>query len=326
MRDLIDRKRVPGGFEQINKKIKELSANIRPTLTTQAAAWRVVTTQAEAEADGASPTVTTWPGNLLGVPAVGGMKGSPRVAVVGGVPLPEFLGGLNFEVVNKDKAIAEQRQALTDQDQEMSEHIGTVVQAVRLVAPSSHFLFAETPSIGRGVVMESDLLKAIVQFTASKPDVLLIPLALKDSPIWSEVLGRLAKQSVVVVAGGNEGPTTKVQLDQTGLLEVLMSVAAVDTQGLPAHFSSTSEKAFWAPGVDIPLQIVVNKRLTSQIRNGTSYAAALAAGVAARILDEKKDLEPQRVIALLRATSQPVSPKGPPVLNLAAALKKLQGL
>jgi hypothetical protein len=104
-----------------------------------------------------------------------------------------------------------------------------------------------------------------------------------------------------------------------------MSVASVGKNGERADFSSKSDLAFWAPGVDIPLQLRVKTQLTHLVRSGTTYSAALAGGVVARILDRKPGLTPAEVIKLLRDTAKPAAlPDGPPILNLAAALGKLQ--
>jgi subtilisin family serine protease len=59
------------------------------------------------------------------------------------------------------------------------------------------------------------------------------------------------------------------------------------------------------------------------LMSGTSYAAAFAAGAAARVVDRDPQLSPQQVIALLKTTSVRVSPNGPAVLNVDNALDKV---
>jgi hypothetical protein len=303
---LVDPKKEPDNYNKLKDKVKELADTLgQPALTQASPVARAA-------------IVSTWPGNILAIPSGVGMKGAPRIAVLGGVPLPEILKGLDHEVVN-------QKENGEEDDSTMREHIATVVEAVQIVAPQAHFIFAEMRSFSGGAVI-SDLLNSLRALSKTKPHVLLVPLrAQHHSPEYAAEFARLAKMFVIVVAGGNDGLTSPVQFDEEKLLNDLISVAAVDKKGRPADFSSKSDQAFWAPGVDIPLQIVVDKLSTPQIRNGTSYSAALAAGVVARVLDERKDLSPQEVIKLLRETSKAIADGGPPVLNLAAALEKLNG-
>jgi subtilisin family serine protease len=99
-----------------------------------------------------------------------------------------------------------------------------------------------------------------------------------------------------------------------------MVVAAVDEQGKPTSFTQQDREAFWAPGEKIPIEPRPGKRDAGA---GTSYAAALAAGVAARVLTEHPRLELLELLDVLRGTARPIGAGGVPVLNLAAALGKL---
>lgn len=64
---------------------------------------------------------------------------------------------------------------------------------------------------------------------------------------------------------------------------------------------------FWAPGEKIPVQPRAGK---TEARAGTTYAAALAAGVAARVLGEHPKLGAPRLIDTLRETAEPVKSGG----------------
>ena len=82
-----------------------------------------------------------------------------------------------------------------------------------------------------------------------------------------------------------------------------MSVGSVGANGLASGFSPRSDKAYWAPGEDIPLRLVASGRVTTM--SGTTFSAALAAGVVARVLDKKPGLKPKEVLKLLRETAWP---------------------
>jgi hypothetical protein len=305
---LLDRNKDSELYNNLSQRIEKLTAKLEtPAL-------------AAAAVEAPSPVVTTWPGNLLAVPSGAVMRGAPRVAVLGGVPLPDFLKRLDHEVVNEAEEV--------EADPVMSEHIATLIETVQLIAPRAHYLFAKIPSSTSLGLSESDLLRSVETLSAHKPDVLLVDFSTPEpSPAYISEFARVAKLCPVVVAGGNEGPQSPVLFTQANLLDDLISVDAVDKRGLPAEFSSKSDRAFWAPGVDIPLKLIVDNRSTPQIRDGTSYAAALAAGVVARVLDANEDLKskPQDVIRLLRETSKPVVDGGPPILNVARALEKSKG-
>ena len=57
--------------------------------------------------------------------------------------------------------------------------------------------------------------------------------------------------------------------------------------------------------------------------NGTSYAAALSAGVVARLLGEFPKVDTRTLRATLATTAQPQTNGGPLIINLARARKKL---
>ena len=95
-------------------------------------------------------------------------------------------------------------------------------------------------------------------------------------------------------------------------------VAATDLQGRKAPFTQESAKVFWAPGTDLTFQI--GNRI--ETRSGTTYAASIAAGVAARVLGDNT-LELPRLLKILRSTSLG-TPPNPLVVNLDRALATLK--
>lgn len=301
---LVDRGKEGEVYERLEKKIAALNKSLEPAGATPATPAHV-------------PVVKTWPLGLLAVPVAPPMQRSPRVAVLGSTPSPDLLSQLDSpEVLN--------RPALGQQSREMQNHTDTAVAAIQAVAPKAHFIFAATPRQGEGGLSLRDLTLALQELLQAKPQVLVIPLRPpSQDPAYTELVARAAKECVVVVAAGNDGAERPAQFEAAGLLDVLMSVAAVGKNGGPAEFSSRSDKAFWAPGVDIPLRFPLGGRVAQEVRSGTTYSASLAAGVVARVLDRKPDLMPPEVLKLLRDTAKPAMAGGPPVLNLAAALEKL---
>ena len=83
----------------------------------------------------------------------------------------------------------------------------------------------------------------------------------------------------------------------------------------------STKDVFWAPGEKIPVEPKPGK---PEARAGTTYAAALAAGVVARILAEHPKIESKRLLDTLRETSRPAKAGGPAILNLEGALAALR--
>jgi subtilisin-like proprotein convertase family protein len=126
----------------------------------------------------------------------------------------------------------------------------------------------------------------------------------------------VAKKTIVVLPAGNsrgEPPP----FDGDPLATKILVVASVDRKGKPSTFTQQGRGVLWAPGEQIPV------RPTDRIetRDGTTYSAALAAGIAARLIAKHPGVRPERVVALLKDSAKPAGEGGSPVINLEAALK-----
>jgi serine protease len=126
-----------------------------------------------------------------------------------------------------------------------------------------------------------------------------------------------AAGSLLVVAAGNTpGDKGSLQLKRPADCRGVMAVGAVDAQGAKTSYSFIgSNMALMAPGgtdgVNAPLLSTSNSGVTSPevaiygYKQGTSFAAPLAAGVASLMLAINPSLTPQALIARMRAAARP---------------------
>lgn len=113
----------------------------------------------------------------------------------------------------------------------------------------------------------------------------------------------LAHNVVVVVAAGNsadKGNTIQFPGAERGVI----SVAAVDSSGRHAAFSTTSwDVSVAAPGVNLPCDAAASDN-EYLIGDGTSQATAYVAGVAALLKAKNRDLSPAQVRDILQQTAR----------------------
>jgi serine protease len=127
----------------------------------------------------------------------------------------------------------------------------------------------------------------------------------------------IAAGSLLVVSAGNTpGDKGSLQLKRPADCRGVMAVGAVDAQGAKTSYSFIgSNMALMAPGgtdgVNAPLLSTSNSGVTSPevaiygYKQGTSFAAPLAAGVASLMLAINPSLTPQALIARMRAAARP---------------------
>ena len=249
---------------------------------------------------------------LVGVSTLAKMKSPPLIAVVGGVPPDDFLPDQQQTVLSDGGA--------AEADASMREYIGTVVSAVRLMAPDTRFLFYSTA--GGPSFNNSELLKAIDTLVQEKPDILLVTIGPLNGRVFEHVFEKVASSGILIVVAAGNRAGEPVAFEGGSLLDRIMMVAATDLQGQKASFTQEGPKVFWAPGANIPVQ--VEDRI--QPRSGTTYAASIAAGIAARILGDY-ELELPKLLEILRSAAQPVgNSANPPVVNLDRSISALRGV
>jgi subtilisin family serine protease len=152
-------------------------------------------------------------------------------------------------------------------------------------------------------------------------DVLLVTLG----PLHGEAFGGVLdtavnKGTVLGLPAGNEGdreplPSLGGMLDAQAIV-----VGASNRKGEAASFSQRGKQVLWAPGEEIGLE--VNGR-RSEFQSGTSFSAAFAAGLVARLLAAHPAADRRGLRELLAATAKPVAANGVPVLNYTEAAARL---
>ncbi len=250
--------------------------------------------------------------SLLGVDNVL-MQRKPTMGVVGSLPLEGTLARESMEVLGGGTAGPRD----STEDRFLEEYMTTIVQTVQLVAPETRFLFAPNP----GGLTTHSVVEQLDRFLEAHAEIVLITFTLDNAQaganFWVAALRRLVDAGIVVVlSAGNEGNRPSF-LEGKPILDEIILASAVDADGAPAPFSQSTPQATWAPGTQI-LTLIDGKK---QFRSGTSYSGALAAAVAARVLDVHPGLTPSQTLELLRRTSKPARGRAsPPILNLRSAL------
>lgn len=254
--------------------------------------------------------------DLLGVTSLE-MTRAPVIAVLGGVPPAGTVPEDAMEVLPPIEGAEEG-------DPIMSNYIGTVVQTIRLIAPNARFIFQSVQGQGGGFSMEH-ILQSAGSLAAAKPNVLLVTLGPLPRNLFETALTDIGQSGVLsIVAAGNRGPTEPIPLAGAPVLDGLMIVSAVDMKGNKAPFSQAAEESFWVPGVQVPVIVQKDGQFKFEPRSGTTYSAAIAAAIVARILDRHPEPELGNLLNALRTGSRQVlSPDGPAVLNLDATLEAL---
>jgi hypothetical protein len=236
------------------------------------------------------------------------MSSSPLVAVLGGLPSKSMLAEDGITLIGGPPAA----------DLSNAAYFDSLVRAVRLIAPEAHFLFrADTLWTSAG------LIDAIADLADAKPAILLVTLGPLAGPAYEQSFQALADGgTLAVIAAGNQ-VGKPVPFDGSPLLDQVMVVAAVTLEGRPTAFTQRGEGVFWAPGEDIPVYVAPGAP-RPEPQKGTTYSAALAAGVAARLLAEHPDLDPASLLGVLRSSARPASGQSePPILNLRGAQDRL---
>ena len=247
-----------------------------------------------------------------------------RVAILGGVPPKNLLKREQMEVLNSPPADAE------NQESYLTDYTASVTQAVLLSAPQAHFVFSNVHASSGGMGTTA-LLGMIEDLVKAKPDILVITYGPLEGKVFENVFERITKSGILVLlAAGNE-PKRPFPFAGLPILNKIMVVSSVDEKGLASSFSPSDPKSFWAPGEKIPVQKYklqdgkFNVETAPEFVSGTSFATAVAAGIAATVLSVRA-LSPDEVIKLLRETAVPfhsATSTAPAILNQKMALAKL---
>jgi len=154
-----------------------------------------------------------------------------------------------------------------------------------------------------------------------------------NTAVTSKVASRAAKKGILVVnSAGNEGPLSST-LSAPADARKILTVGAVDENGLIANFSSRGPTADGRTKPEVVARGVDTFVAASYAPNGfgrsdgTSFSCPLTAGAAATLLSAHPDWKPVQVIEAFTATasqnSLPDNTYGWGIVNLTAALDYL---
>jgi subtilisin family serine protease len=295
-------------IEGLNKRIAAAAAPVAAAPGTQPPPTHPVS----GDGDVASSPSVKWTRDMLGVPRTEAAS-PPSITVLGDPPSPGTLPADRLTVLRIPA------RPTAGGDSESGEYERTIVQAVQLVAANTRFTFAPV-GLQEGGTTHAGILTALNAAVGGKPSVLLVTLGPLQGAAFEVAFQAAVDAGIVVVIAAGNNAGEPAALADTKVFKNLMVVAAVDAKGARSKFTQHGKGVFWAPGENIVLEPRQGKKA---VRAGTSYSAALAAGVAARLVAERPGLPVQAVLDALRTTAQPVAAGGEPVLNLNAALAKL---
>jgi type VII secretion-associated serine protease mycosin len=124
-----------------------------------------------------------------------------------------------------------------------------------------------------------------------------------DSSAESDAVRYALAHNVVVVAAAGNGATQGNPVSYPGGERGVITVAAVDSNGVPANFSTTGwDVAVAAPGVNLPCD-AYNADDAYMEGSGTSQATAYVSGLVALIKAEDPALTPEQIRTLLETTA-----------------------
>ena len=182
-------------------------------------------------------------------------------------------------------------------------------------------------AIGDGVRLESsEIVEGILAAARAGRSVINLSLGAesKDAAIETAVGEAVRLGSLVVAASGNSGDLGN-PLSYPAVLPHVLTVAATDTTGQVAFFSSQSPYVdLAAPGVDIPVASALDGGYTTS--SGTSFSAPIVSGAAAWLWTVRPDLDAGQVAEILRRSARDIAPAGVDqatgygILDLPAAL------
>jgi subtilisin family serine protease len=177
------------------------------------------------------------------------------------------------------------------------------------VAPSAKILairaFGESTGSAEGTTF--NIIKSIDWAIGKGAQVINMSFAgPKDPALARRLVAAREKGIVLIAAVGNAG--AKSPPLYPGADPNVIAVTATDSNDQLFSASNRGDYvAIAAPGVDILLPAPGG---AYQVSSGTSFAAAHVSGIAALILERKRDLKPDAVRKILLSTAKDLGPKG----------------
>ncbi|MGA0555915.1 S8/S53 family peptidase [Larkinella sp. VNQ87] len=245
-----------------------------------------------------------------------------RVAMLGGVPPEGWLPDEQIEIISTESTDPEQP------DEYLTDYTASLTQAVLISAPKARFVFVKSMARSSSLTTSS-ILSMIEALIARKPDILIITYGPLEGKIYETVFDRIAKSGILVLIAAGNDPQRPFPFAGRPILNQIMVISSVNENGQPSVFTPKDPRGFWAPGEKIPVQKFHLQngqwKTVPGIVQGTSFATAIAAGVAAGILSHQP-VTTKDLINKIRQTATPVGSdqkSAPPVLNQQAVFARL---
>jgi subtilisin family serine protease len=177
------------------------------------------------------------------------------------------------------------------------------------VAPSAKILairaFGESKGSAEGTTF--NILKSLDWAVSKGAQIINMSFAGPRDPALGRSLAAARQKGVVLIAAaGNAGPKSPPLYPAAD--SNVIAVTATDSDDKLFNASNRGEHiAIAAPGVDI---LLPSPGASYQVSSGTSFAAAHVSGIAALMLERKRDLKPEAVRRILVSTAKDLGPKG----------------
>lgn len=205
-----------------------------------------------------------------------------------------------------------------------NDEFGTkLASIVGVMAPKSRILPINVLSPRGLASIDSNIVSALDFAASSGARIVLLPLGVEPGSAalrpetFSVVFQRLRVKGILVfVSAGNKGTVW-----QPANAPLSIAVAATDPKDELSRFSSTGpEIAFAAPGQDI---VAIAPNGTYDSNSGTSFSAAIAAGLAALVLSTVPALTPDELEDVLKRSAKrlPITGIGAGRVDAIAAVR-----
>ncbi|MBQ3597994.1 MAG: S8 family serine peptidase [Clostridia bacterium] len=181
-----------------------------------------------------------------------------------------------------------------------SEGHGTAVAGIISSVAKGAKIYPVKVSSG-GMVYSSALVEGIYNAVDNGADIINVSLGGYSYSVSEQnaINYALSNGCIVVAAAGNDGADASLagKYFYPASYDGVVSVASVDNDGVPAHFSQFNDKVtVAAPGSDI---IVCHPQEDYTVSSGTSLSAAIVSGVAALARSGAKELDGEQFKYLL---------------------------
>ncbi|MES1155091.1 MAG: S8 family serine peptidase, partial [Pseudorhodoplanes sp.] len=177
------------------------------------------------------------------------------------------------------------------------------------VAPAAKILairaFGESRGGGEGTTF--NIIKSVDWAMTKGAQIINMSFAGPQDPALSRRLVAARDKGIVLIAAAGNAGAKSPPLYPAADANVI-AVTATDSDDNLFNASNRGQHiAIAAPGVDI---LLPSPGATYQVSSGTSFAAAHVSGIAALILERKRDLKPDAVRKILLSTAKDLGPKG----------------